>query len=138
MTMKIKRIMFTLAASLGLLLPAAVPAIVSAQAINDQICNGAQLNPNANGCSSNDITSAGDNVGTVITNGINLFSLIVGIIAVIMIIIGGVKYITSGGDAGNVTGAKNTILYALIGLVIVALAQTIVYFVLNKTSNGLS
>ncbi len=136
--MKIKRIMFTLAASLGLLLPAAVPAIVSAQAINDQICNGAQLNPNANGCSSNDITSAGDNVGTVITNGINLFSLIVGIIAVIMIIIGGVKYITSGGDAGNVTGAKNTILYALIGLVIVALAQTIVYFVLNKTSNGLS
>lgn len=127
--------MFTLAASLGLLMPAAVPAVVSAVDINDQICNGAQLDPNGGGCSSADISNAGDDVGTVITNGINLSSLIVGIIAVIMIIIGGVKYITSGGDAGNVTGAKNTILYALIGLVIVALAQTIVYFVLNKTSS---
>jgi hypothetical protein len=55
-------------------------------------------------------------------------------VAVVMIIIGGLKYITSGGDSGNVTGAKNTILYAIIGLVIVALAQFIVRFVLSKTT----
>ena len=63
---------------------------------------------------------------------IKTFTVVVGIIAVIMIIIGGFKYITSGGDSSKVTSAKNTIIYALIGLVIVALAQVIVRFVLNK------
>jgi cytochrome bd-type quinol oxidase subunit 2 len=73
-------------------------------------------------------------VNTLITQIINVFSVVVGIVAVIMIIIGGFKYITSGGDSGNVTGAKNTILYAIIGLIIVALAQFIVRFVLSKTA----
>lgn len=72
----------------------------------------------------------------LITNIINVFSLIVGIVAVIMIIIGGFRYITSGGDSGNVTGAKNTILYAIIGLVIVALSQFIVRFVLAKSAGA--
>jgi hypothetical protein len=49
-----------------------------------------------------------------------------------MIIFGGFKYITSGGESGNVTSAKNTIIYAVIGLVIVAFAQFIVQFVLGK------
>lgn len=65
---------------------------------------------------------------------INLLSFIVGVVAVIMIIIAGLKYITSGGDSNNVASAKNTILYAIIGLVIVALAQVIVRFVLQKAS----
>ncbi len=73
-------------------------------------------------------------VNSLITQIINIFSVIVGIIAVIFIIIGGLKYITSGGDSGNVTGAKNTILYAIIGLIIVALAQFIVRFVLSKAA----
>ena len=51
------------------------------------------------------------------------------------VIIGGLKYITSGGDSGNVTGAKNTILYAVIGLIIVVLAQVIVRFVLVQTND---
>lgn len=63
---------------------------------------------------------------------VNIFSLIVGVVSVIMIIIGGLRYITSGGDTGNVTSAKNTILYAIIGLVIVALAQFVVRFVLGR------
>jgi uncharacterized membrane protein len=66
---------------------------------------------------------------------INVFSWIVGVIAVIMIIVGGLKYITSGGDSGNVSSAKNTILYALVGLVIVALAQFIVRFVLGQATS---
>ena len=65
---------------------------------------------------------------------VNIFSIIVGIIAVIMIIYGGFKYITSGGDSGNVSGAKNTLIYAIVGLIIVALAQFIVRFVLNTTA----
>jgi Flp pilus assembly pilin Flp len=65
---------------------------------------------------------------------INVFSWIIGAVSVIMIIYGGFRYITSGGDSNGVTAAKNTILYAIIGLVIVALAQIIVNFVLNKTN----
>jgi hypothetical protein len=52
-----------------------------------------------------------------------------------MIIIGGFRYITSGGKQESVTSAKNTILYAIIGLVIVALAQIIVRFVLSNSTN---
>jgi Type IV secretion system pilin len=84
------------------------------------------------GCDSS--TNASDRVKNIIKLIINIFSLIVGVIAVIMIIIGGLKYITSGGDSGNISGAKNTILYAIIGLVVVALAQVIVRFVLQKTT----
>jgi len=132
---RMKRILFTLAASLGLIAPVGLTAVAHAAiSINDNICNGAQLDPNAGGCANADIGSAGTDVQSIIATGIDLFSLVVGIIAVIMIIIGGVKYITSGGDAGNVTGAKNTILYAIIGLIVVALAQTVVFFVLDKAT----
>jgi hypothetical protein len=53
-----------------------------------------------------------------------------------MIIVGGLRYVTSGGSDASVTGAKNTILYAVIGLVIVALAQVLVHFVLSNLANS--
>jgi hypothetical protein len=81
--------------------------------------------------------ASASSLNDLVKNIINIFSVVVGIVAVIMIIIGGFRYITSGGDSGNVTTAKNTILYAIVGLVIVALAQFIVRFVLNK-STGLT
>jgi hypothetical protein len=56
---------------------------------------------------------------------------IVGIISVFMLIFGGIRYITSGGDSKKVTEAKNTILYAIIGLVIAVLSFAIVQFVLS-------
>jgi len=68
----------------------------------------------------------------VVTTVIDILSIAVGIIAVIMIMIGGIKYITSSGDSNNVASAKNTIIYAIVGLVVVALAQIIVKFVLGK------
>jgi len=58
------------------------------------------------------------------------------VVAVIMIIIGGFRYITSGGNDTSITSAKNTILYAVIGLVIVALAQVLVHFVLRNITNS--
>ncbi len=73
-------------------------------------------------------------INDLVTQIVNVFSILVGIVAVIMIIYGGFRYITSGGDSGNVTTAKNTILYAIVGLVIVAFAQIIVKFVLNKST----
>lgn len=61
----------------------------------------------------------------------NTILYIVGIIAVIMLIIGGIKYVISGGDAKKVTDAKNTVLYAIIGLIIAFLAFAIVNFVIS-------
>ena len=61
----------------------------------------------------------------------NTILYIVGIIAVIMLIIGGIKYVVSGGDSKKVTDAKNTVLYAIIGLVIAFLAFAIVNFVIS-------
>jgi glucose uptake protein GlcU len=61
----------------------------------------------------------------------NTILYIVGIIAVIMLIIGGIKYVVSGGDSKKVTDAKNTVLYAIIGLVICFLSFAIINFVIS-------
>lgn len=61
----------------------------------------------------------------------NTILYIVGIVAVIMLIIGGIRYVVSGGDSKKVTDAKNTVLYAIIGLVICFLAFAIVNFVIS-------
>jgi hypothetical protein len=108
--------------------------------IQDNLCKGAKdlqfstsdAAAGTNATCADDTNAKGLN--DLITAIINILSVIVGIIAVIMIIFGGFRYITSGGDSGNVTSAKNTILYAIVGLVIVALAQFIVKFVLNKAT----
>ena len=71
-------------------------------------------------------------VNDLIKQIIEVLSVIIGVTAVIMIMVGGFKYITSAGDSNNISSAKNTILYALVGLVVVALAQLIVKFVLSK------
>jgi L-lactate permease len=78
-------------------------------------------------------TDADDRVNALIKNAIRIFQIIVGLISVFMIITGGLKYITSGGDSGKVGEAKNAILYAVIGLVVVGVAQIIVQFALNRT-----
>ena len=70
----------------------------------------------------------------VIRTGINILLYIIGVISVIMIIIGGLRYATSGGNASTVTSAKNTILYAVIGLVIAIFAYAIINFVMNNVA----
>ncbi|MDO8265398.1 MAG: pilin [Candidatus Saccharibacteria bacterium] len=121
--------------SLGLF---ASPAKVSAgpfDAARDTACEGLEFNE-GDSTSCND--SDGEKVGSTISNIVNLASLVVGVVAVIMVIVGGFKYVTSQGDSGGITSAKNTIIYAVVGLIIVALAQVIVRFVVNKTSDGTS
>lgn len=68
-----------------------------------------------------------DGIKTVV----NILLFVLGAIAVIMIIIGGIRYTTSNGDASSIKGAKDTILYAVIGLVVAILAYAIVNFVLG-------
>lgn len=135
MIAKIKAVLLILLTAFVITAPVATSAVVfAAPDINEGLCQGANLEIGSD-C---DITTIGeqgtDKINALIATVINIFSLVVGVVAVIMIIIGGLKYITSGGDSGNVTGAKNTILYAIIGLVIVALSQFIVKFVLGKAT----
>jgi Type IV secretion system pilin len=63
---------------------------------------------------------------------INILSVIVGIAAVIMIILGGLKYVTSGSNPQDVASARERIIYALVALVIAALAQVIVRYVIGR------
>lgn len=93
------------------------------------LCAGANAATGGTGC--------GDTSGTInktLKNIVNLFSSIIGVIAVIMIMVGGFRYITAGGESGKVSSAKTTITFAIVGLIIVALAQSLVRFVLNRTS----
>lgn len=119
--------------------------ITNAQQINiaQSLCAGANLdyssinNPGA--CTAASVESSSVQVNNLVTSLISLLSWGIGVIAVFMIIVGGFKYITSGGDSAGVNAAKNTILYAIIGLVIVALSQVIVRFILGRITNvGLS
>ncbi|MBR6965264.1 hypothetical protein IKH83_03065 [Candidatus Saccharibacteria bacterium] len=77
----------------------------------------------------------GEGIGDVnakVTDIINAVVGALGIVAVVVVIIGGVLYMTSSGDAGKVKKAKDTILYGIIGLVICALAYAIVNFVIDR------
>lgn len=67
-----------------------------------------------------------------ITQIINALLWIVGVVSVIMIIVGGLRYVLSGGDPKNTQAAKDTILYAVIGVVVAVLAYAIVNFVLAQ------
>lgn len=68
----------------------------------------------------------------LLLNGLNLFYYITGIIAVIVIILAGLMYVTSMGDSGRVTRAKNMILYAVIGVVVIMIAWSITNFVIGN------
>ncbi len=72
-----------------------------------------------------------DDFSTMMKAIINTLLFILGAIAVLMIVIGGIRYATSAGDSAAITGAKNTILYSVIGLVVAILAFAIVNFVVD-------
>lgn len=63
---------------------------------------------------------------------VNILLFVIGLISVIMLIWGGIRYTTSGGNANSVTAAKNTIMYAIIGLVIAIFAYAIVNWVVGE------
>lgn len=138
MLKKIKFAILSMSTLFTLGLPMAVAGVATAQVgqgdINSNLCSGSDINFTSTGSNANCGTNADTTVNSLLKTVINIISVVVGVIAVIMIIIGGFRYITSGGKQESVTGAKNTILYAIVGLVIVALAQIIVHFVLSKTS----
>lgn len=72
----------------------------------------------------------------IIPKVINIMLFIVGILAIIMMIYGGIRYVLSGGDNNKVKDAKNTILYAVVGLVVAILGYAIVSWIVSILSGG--
>jgi hypothetical protein len=81
-----------------------------------------------NGIDGNPLAGPNGLIGKV-TKDVALFAAIA---AVIIIIIAGFIYVTSQGDAGKVAQAKNTIIYAAVGLVVIGVSQSIIVFVINR------
>lgn len=127
--MKLKQIIINIfMVSALLLLPTAtVYAATSCPGSGDPSAKAKVLNgigDNAGGdCS-------GDQVNNVFGDVVNILSIITGVTAVIAIIYAGFKYITSGGEANRVGAAKNTLLYAVVGLAVAASAQFLIHFVI--------
>lgn len=102
------------------LLVMASPELAAAQSL------GLKVNPPTNGSSL---------IG-IVQIIINTLLAIIGTIAVVMLILGGIKYTTSQGDEKAIVSAKNTILYAIIGIVVAFAAWAIIGFVLNQLEPG--
>jgi uncharacterized Tic20 family protein len=76
------------------------------------------------------------NIGNVFETITNVLLFIIGAVAVIMIILGGIRYTISNGDSNQITSAKNTILYGVIGIIVALLAYAIVNFVVGAFTAG--
>lgn len=112
----------------GLLFFAATP-VLAQNTSRGQACMALRdFNPDGEACRASD-----SGVNKIIKLALNLLSMVAGVIAVIMIIVSGFKYVTSQGDASSISSAKQSLIYAIVGLVVVAMAQFIVRFVLAKT-----
>ncbi|MBR3414874.1 hypothetical protein IKG73_02555 [Candidatus Saccharibacteria bacterium] len=100
---------------------------------NEEICNGDfdDVAKEAAGCFTGEAQ-----VGNVAQNIINVIIAVLGIVAVIFVIVGAVQYITSQGDPGKMKKARDTIIYAILGVVLAGLAFAIVNFVLANLFNG--
>jgi hypothetical protein len=124
-----KRILASALLMLVILFPVSVAAQVDPL---EDVCT---TNPNAVACQG-DAERLEDNhifgPNGILTKAARVVALITGVAAVIMIIVGGFQYVLASGDPTNITNAKNTILYAIIGLVVALIAQSIISFVLVR------
>lgn len=77
-----------------------------------------------------------DGSTAIVPRVINLMLFIVGVLAIFMMIYGGIRYVLSGGDNGKVKDAKNTILYAIVGLIVAILGYAIVNWVVSVVGSG--
>jgi hypothetical protein len=86
-------------------------------------------------CSSNSATdvckASGDSAATMIQTVIKIALTVLGMISILMIVIGGVRYTLSTGDSTAVKNAKDTVLYSVVGLVVAIMSYAIVHFVIG-------
>lgn len=114
----------------GLMFAFATPIVMTSNVLDNQAhAEGAAdlIQKGADSTGQKDSRSAGD----LAKDFVNIMLFAVGILAVIMIIWGGIRYVLSGGDSGAVSSAKKTILYAVVGLIVAILAYAIVNFIIT-------
>ena len=126
--------LFIAVALIGCIAPAVVSTTAAAQEVDvfKQACDST---PDATKTSEVCTTTGADTItgaNGVLAKATRLISYLAGIAAIILLVIAGIQYITSQGDAGGVSAAKQTLIYALVGLFVVVVAQSIVVFVLNR------
>ncbi|HXH04805.1 MAG TPA: hypothetical protein VNI82_00040 [Candidatus Nitrosotenuis sp.] len=111
-------------------LTVASSSVVEAQTAKQKLCEGAGsvYNSATGNCNSG---GGGRTLPQYFKVVVDILLFVIGAVSVVMIVIGGLKYTLSNGDQSAVTSAKNTILYAVIGLVVAVLAYAIVQFVVG-------
>ena len=117
---------------LALFIGVGVPAAVSAQSVDVfEICDKRGVNSSI--CDEGAGTSGGDEAGLpdMVVIIINTLLVVLGMVAVLMIVAGGIRYASSAGDAAQVKRAKDAILYSVVGLIVAIMAFSIVNFVLD-------
>lgn len=80
-------------------------------------------------------TDAGDPINGrngVIRRATRIIAIVAGAAAIIVMVLGGIRYITSGGDPSQVSQAKRTIIFALVGLIVIAASQSIINFIITR------
>lgn len=127
-----KLLMVLIVYTLSLVIAYPTVSSVSAATAKDGVCTGIGNISGGSGCNN---PPGQKTIDGVIQVAVNILSAVVGVASVIMIIISGFKYITAGGDSNSIASAKNTIIYALVGLTIAALAQVIARFVLHRVTS---
>lgn len=100
--------------------------------VNNQSSYAADIFGGCAGSDSSVCAHKGDSINTYIAAGVKVLMFILGAVSVIVIIIAGFVYVTSGGDAGNTKKAKDMILYAVVGLIVAILSYAIVGYVLKE------
>jgi len=116
-----------------ILLVPATRSVFAAENVLNQACSGSGSAANSALCKDKDKPST-TILGPqgILVKAVQIVITIVGIASVVMVVIGGFKYVLSNGDAGQIASAKSTILYALIGMVIAGLSSAIISFVISK------
>jgi hypothetical protein len=114
-----------------MLVPSAMltPVANAQTAASQALCEGAD-DGSANVSCTDD--TSGDTVSEIVRVAIRIFQAIIGVISLFVMLTGGLNYITSGGDSAKTKSARERIMYAVIGLVIVGIAEILVQFALNR------
>lgn len=116
-----------LVVTLGLAGTVLAPQAVSAQ----QPFSACDINSGSDLCATERRSNRGDGYSHVVKNVVNILLYIVGVAAVVVIIVSGIRYTASGGNSNNVQAAKLSLIYAVVGLLIAVVAYAIVNYALD-------
>lgn len=131
---RIKILLLGLVVALGTTLCVTSATLATSSDPKDSVCQGIGATYSNGSCQ----VSQGKDLASIVKTILNIFSWVVGMVSVMFAVYAGFRYVTSGGDSNKVKSAKDTLLYVVVGLIVVALSQVIVNFVLVKSNESIS